>query len=383
MTARPASPPTRLRVSTKAGRGVTKQTNRRLVLQNLFDRQPVSRADLARATKLTPATVSTIVSELQNEGLIVEGEADPDESRVGKPPVMLSVAANARSILAFDLSSEQPSAAVLDLGGNIVSIKQAERAQLTGRPFLEAVLRFVETTVAETENDVLGIGIGTPGLIDGWRTIVQASAFDWRDVPLAELIEARVDHPTYLCNDADAAALAEFSQRPSDNGDLAVIMIGTGVGAGFILNGQPFTGSNSSAGEIGHLVVDPGGPRCRCGNRGCVETYAGLPAFQNVLDHGLDQADPGKLEALRKRAGHHLGIALAAVVASIGVENFYVAGPIELLGSDFCTYVAETVRRRCLATSTESLRVEFTGLGDNIVLRGAGSLVVSRQLGVA
>ena len=343
----------------------------------------MSRADLARSTDLTPATVSAIVAELQAEGLVGEGRAEPDQGRIGKPPVMLSVAGDARSIVAVDLSGRQPRSGILDLNGNIVSLNTCNTNDASGDGLLERIIDFVAETAAEAPNEVLGIGIGTPGLVDGWRTVVQASAFDWHDVPLAQLVEERTGHDTSVSNDANVAALAEFSQGSSGPADLAVIMIGSGVGAGFILNNQPFKGLHSAAGEIGHLVVDPNGPLCRCGNRGCVETFVALPAFAELIANGQDTVDVEQLETLRRSAGHHLGIALAAVVASVGVDTFFIAGGDELLGPDFCHYVTETVKQRCLAAAAESLQVNYTSLGEHIVLRGAGSLVVSRQLGVA
>ena len=150
-----------------------------------------------------------------------------------------------------------------------------------------------------------------------------------------------------------------------------MIKIGSGVGAGFVLNGRPLLGGHAAAGEIGHLVVDPDGPRCRCGNHGCLETYVALPAVAAAGAGG------------GREAGARLGIALAAIVAILDIDRIVVAGPTDLLGDDFCQIAEASLRTRCLDAVTQSVTVRYTPLGADIVLLGAAGLVLSRELGVA
>lgn len=368
-----------LRVSAKAAREGTRATNRRLVLQHLFGGAPLSRADLARRTELTPATVSALVAELEGMGLVMAAGTRRGEDQVGKPPTMMRIRADARNVIALDLSDpETLRAAVVDLGGRIIERVELPVGGASGDEALRLVTSLAAQGIDAATSTILGIGVGSPGVVTPDGSVIEASVFDWHHLDLREHLRAEFGYPTQVSNDANAAAIAEYSRGGHEAANLVVVKIGSGVGAGFILNGQPFRGEHAGAGEIGHFGVDSDGPRCRCGHRGCLETFVASPHVARAL--AAEGADVGEV---RRSAAGRLGIALAAIVAILGIDRIIVSGPRELLGDDFCDIAEESLRVRCLDSVAESVDVRYTSLGDDVVLLGAAGLVLSQELGVA
>ena len=370
---------TGLRASSKAAREDTRAANRRLVLQHLFGGRPLSRADLARVTQLTPATVSALISELEEWGLVAAVGTRRDDTQIGKPPTMLQIRPEARNVIALDLSEPGTlRAAVVDLGGGIVERLEVAAEGATGHAALDLVTNLARRAVGAARSPILGIGVGTPGVVSPDGSVLEALAFGWQHIGLRDHLVAEVGQRTYVSNDANVAAIAEYSRGEHGSANLAAVKIGSGVGAGFILNGQPFRGEHSGAGEIGHLVVDPAGPKCRCGHYGCLETFVTSPNIEEAL--AQPDSDP---DAVRNGAAERLGIALAAIVAILDIDQILVSGPRRLLGDKFCEHATASLRTRCLDSVAESVNVSYTSLGDDVILLGAAGLVLSQELGVA
>ena len=339
----------------------------------------LSRADLARRTGLTPATVSALVAELAEVGLITEVGTRRVGSQVGKPPKMLRTRPEARNLVAIDLSDPAGMrAGVVDFSGEIVSSVGAISSG--GRN--EAAVAEVESLIAEAlalaTAPILGIGIGTPGVVSPDGVVVESTTFGWHHLALSAWLEQRFGYPVHVANDANVAAIAEYTRGDSGVSNLAVIKIGTGVGAGLIVNGRPLSGEHAGAGELGHLVVKTDGPLCRCGNKGCLEAFIASPHIRSLLE--VDGAD---LTEVRERAAMRLGVALASVVAILDIQHIFLSGPRVLLGEDFCAIATESLRARCLRSTGDSVEVAFSTLGDDVVLLGAAGLVLSQELGVA
>ena len=338
----------------------------------------MSCAEVARLSGLTPATVSALVGELEYKGLVEEVGLHRDAKRVGKPPTMLRIRRGARNIVAVDLSEpDTMRGGVVDLGGRIVEDLTIETHGCTGEKAIDKVLELVTGAVDRAGAPVLGIGVGTPGLIARGREVVEASNFGWRNVELAHAVEDAVGCPTYIINDAQAAVLAEYTRGKYGGASLAVVRIGLGVGAGFIVDDQLLVGDRASAGEIGHLVVDEMGPLCGCGHRGCLETFLSVPSIQRQWEKGIDR------KAVQVRAAQRFGAVLAAVVSILDVHLVLVAGPKEVLADSFCEIATETLRSRCLDQIAELVEVRWASLRDDIVLLGASGVVISEELGVA
>jgi predicted NBD/HSP70 family sugar kinase len=368
------------RSANKLARGDMRSTNRRLVLQHLVDDSPLSRAELARRTGLTPATVSGLVADLEATGLISIDDTASHLPRVGKPPTLLKIRPEAFSVIAVDLADPVViRVVVLDLVGTIVADLSEPIGNMVGDDVVRAVVGIIQQAVETAPNPVLGIGVGTPGVVTDDGVVVEAGQFEWKDLELRAQMTASLGFPVHLINDANAAAIAEFTRGAHDSNDLAVVTIGSGVGAGFVVNGQPFLGSHRAAGEIGHLVVEPGGPLCDCGHRGCLETFVALPRLEAAL---RDADDDGMGVGVRRAAAERLGVALASIVAIMDLDLVLISGPRSLLGDGFCEAAAVSLERRCLVAVASSVSVQFTTLGADNVILGAAGLVMNRELGV-
>jgi predicted NBD/HSP70 family sugar kinase len=368
-----------LRVSHKAVREDTRTTNRRLVLQLLFNGDDMSRADLARRTGLTHATVSALAAGLSEEGLVEEAGTRRDDAQVGKPPTMLRLCQDARHVVAVDLSDPTTMrAAVIDLAGVVMTEANLPVEGATGAAAVDRMKALIRLALDHTSAPILGIGIGTPGVVSPDGSVLEASNFAWHDIPLREQLEETLGLPVHVSNDANAAAIAEYTRGGHECSNLAVVKMGSGIGAGFVLNGQLYQGQHSGAGEIGHLVVDADGPDCRCGHRGCLEAFVSAPRIIDAL-----AANGADATSVLEDAAERLGIALAAIVAILDIDHVLVSGPRDLLGDDFCDVATDHLRNRCLAATARSVSVRYSALGDDAVLLGAASLVLSQELGVA
>lgn len=353
--------------------------NRALVLQSLYRGEGLSRADVARELGLTRVTISDVVAELLAEGLVVELGLRAD-SRPGKPATLLDINRAGFHVIGVDLSSSTTfRGAITDLSGAVVAREEVDIARLTGTGVIDGAVRLIENLVARADRPVIGVGVGSPGLVDADGRVLSAPGLGWHDVPLQRELEARIGLPVLVANDANAAALAERTFGGGSD-DMIVVRIGRGVGSGLVVGGHPVQGSRWAAGEIGHVVVgtDDGEP-CPCGKNGCLETWLGAPH----VEAKLAGADSAQAEEILREAGGRLGIVLAPVVGALNLAEVVVAGPQELLDVPFMRGLDETLRQRTMAELHGDLTVRATELGRDIVVLGAVVMVLTGQLGVS
>jgi predicted NBD/HSP70 family sugar kinase len=354
----------------------TRRHHRALLLQLLFRYGPASRADLARSSGLTRVTVSQVVGDLVTDGLLTEqqGPTAPVQGRVGKPPVLVQLAEGSRQIVAVDLSADGVvSGALLNLSGAVQHRETRPLAGRRGQEAVELVHDLVRQLVGAASRPVLGIGVGTPGVVDAAGVVVDAPNLGWHGTPLAEGLRAAFDLPVFVANDANTAVLGEHSFGDAGDGGLMLVRVGTGVGSGLVLEGALLHGHRSAAGEVGHVVVDPDGAECACGRRGCLETVLAAPRLRERAE------DP---EAL-SQVGVQVGVALAPVVGTLNLHELVFSGPLELLDGPLLAAVDRTIRERTMPVSGDELVVRTSALGDDVVLVGAAVLVLAGQLGVS
>ncbi|MFB2585668.1 ROK family transcriptional regulator [Herbiconiux liukaitaii] len=371
-----------LRPSSKVLPEYTRGHNRSLVLQTLYRDGRRSRADIARETGLTRVTVSALVAELIADGLLVE-LGQREETRPGKPATLLDLDRSAFVIVGLDLSEHSTfSGALLDLDGAISSRAEVELAGSTGDEAVEKVVALAERLLAEATAPVLGIGVGSPGVVDLAGVVLSAPNLGWSGVPLQDLLAERFGVPVVVSNDANAAMLAEHSFGGAES-DAMLVKIGHGVGGGLLLGGTPLFGSRFAAGEIGHVVVGTdGGAVCACGKRGCLETWLSIPNLIERLGRP-ENVDARERDAVLREAGERLGIALAPVVGALDLGEVILSGPTELLDGTLASATLETLRSRTMAAFHGSVSLRMTALGQDIVLRGAAVMVLSARLGVS
>lgn len=367
----------RLRATSKVLPEHARAHNRSLVLQHLFHEGPTSRADLARATSLTRVTISDLVSVLITEGLVEELGTRPGQ-RVGKPAILVGLRTDAYQIVAVDLTEfGRMRGAVLSLTGEIVVRRQLDIDGRTGDELVDLLTRFVRRLVAAANHPVIGVGVGSPGIIDLEGRVVEAPNRGWYDVPLAEILGDRMGLPVHVANDANTAALGEFTYGGGSSGML-VITVGAGVGAGVVVDGVRVHGQGDAAGEIGHVtVVDHG--ECACGRVGCLETVLSVPALRRaVADKNKEDSD-----AALASAGRVLGVTLAPVVSALNLTEVLLSGPRDLLDGPLREAALDTIRQRTMPAINSGLQLRMAALDEDVVLAGAAVLVLSAQLGVS
>jgi predicted NBD/HSP70 family sugar kinase len=354
----------------------TRRHHRSLLLQQLFREGPASRADLARSTGLTRVTTSDLIGELVGDGLVEELGA-PAEARVGKPPVLVGLAADSTHVVGIDLSNDdRMTGAVLNLLGQVQARHELPVDGAKGEDAVALVHRLAAELVAMSERPVLGIGVGSPGVVDARGTVIDAPNLDWVDLPLSTRLAEAFDVPVFVANDANTAVLGEHTFGQTGDGGLMVLRIGTGVGAGLVLEGSLLHGNRGAAGEIGHVVVDPDGEQCACGRTGCLETILAVPRLRRRIENG-------DADSVLAATGVQLGAALAPVVGTLNIQELVLSGPGELVDGPLRESADRTIRDRVMPVSAAGLEVRASTLGEDVVLVGAAVLVLAGQLGVS
>ena len=379
-----------------------------MVLRTIYDCGQISRADIARATRLTRPTVSDVVAGLMKKGLVEE--VGRGLSTVGKPPILLSVADDSRHLIGIDLARGDFRGAVINLRGKIWQRIDLPLRGRNGDAALALAYDLIDALVETASSPLLGIGIGAPGLVDAVNGVVHhAVNVDWQDVPLRSLLQERYDLPVYVANDCQVAALAEYTFGDGDSTKcLVVINVGWGIGAGIILNGQLLHGNPFGAGEIGHVAVVEDGERCQCGCFGCLETVVSRRAIvrraqsiaQNDPHSLLHQFAPGPeaitldvvLQAFESgdelvrqvihEVGRGLGIAAANLVGVLGSCRILIAGSVTCFGQFLLDVIREEMYKRSLPALSRDTEVGIVSLGSDIVLLGASALLLPRELGL-
>jgi predicted NBD/HSP70 family sugar kinase len=355
----------------KAGPGDARRHNRALVLRTIFRQGPLSRADLARVTHLTRVTTSDLAAELLAEGLIEELGTRVGQ-RIGKPATLLGVVADARLTVTLDLSDDERfRAALVDLAGKVRDRRTAERDGRTGAAAVELAVALAVELAEAADRPLLGVGIGSPGVVDATGHVLEAPNRGWHDLDLAGEVRRAVDVPVHAANDANAVALAVHAAAGEPDGSVLAVKIGHGVGAGVVLDGHLVLGDRFAAGEIGHVVVEPDGEPCACGRRGCLETAVAAPRLR------------GRDDAARAAAGRRLGEALAPVISTLNLREVVLSGPLDVLDETFRSAALDAVRDRTMPAVGENADIRFSSLGEDDVLLGAAMLVLDRELGVA
>ncbi len=393
----------------KATQKRAKLHNKRLVLKTIYDRGPISRADIARATHLARTTVSNVVTSLMAEGLVLEVGQRLLER--GKPATLLRVDDDARHIIGIDLGGREFNGVIADLRGAIIQRRRTPLADLTGEAALERVYQLLDALVAAAdEGALLGIGIGAPGVVDASLGVIhQSGRLQWRDMPLRQLLEDRYHLPVHIANDSHVAALGEYTFGNGHTGpNLVVITVGMGVSAGVVLDGRLHLGDSFGAGEIGHVTVvtGPEAQRCSCGNTGCLETVVSEGALiaqardiarrnpQSKLHQfaptskAIDlqailqafNADDDDLNQVILQMGRRLGYSVATVVSILNVEQVIISGSLARFGAPLIQAIRTEFKSTIHPMLAAKTKIHPSHLGQDIVVKGAVATVLSAEM---
>ena len=373
--------------------------NRQIVLNYVREREPISRAEIARETDLQRSTVSAIVEELKSQGLVEEvGEG---ESTGGRRPTMLKLRSKEAIALGVAITPTLTTIATSDLAGRVNN--QIEfRTDPDPTVTFDRVIEVAQQYIAANPG-IEGIGVSLPGLVDpSTGRAVYVPFFKWRDLPVADIINKATNRPVLIDNDANSVGLAElWFGRPEvcDARDFILVLVAEGVGTGIVFDGQVYRGERGAAGEFGHMIIGSGAPvPCSCGNYDCWEAFASEQAaisryvklagdtasvptgFKELVNRALDGEEAAR-GALVETA-HWLGIGISNLIVGFSPEAVVVGGEIvrawHLVENDLTERIEHSVRRG-LATS----RILPSTLGEKPRLRGALSLVLASKFAAA
>ena len=366
--------------------------NRQIVLNYVREREPISRAAIARETSLQRSTISEIVEALTEEGLIEEiGEG---KSTGGRRPTLLRLRTVGAIAIGVNITPTDTTIASSDLAGVVVQ----QESFLTDPVPERTVNRIVEVIRKFSEQgSIEGVGISIPGLVTpATGTVIFVPYFKWRDLPIGEMISQSTGLPVTIDNDANAVALAElWFGRPEvrDARDFIFVLVADGVGTGIIFDGQVYRGVRGAAGEFGHMIVGSNAPvLCSCGNDDCWEAFASeraaiarytkLKRSSNAPDFGtlIDLALAGEREAeiALTETSHYLGIGISNLVVGFSPEAVIVGGAITRAWSLIEKALTEKIERS-VRRGVPSARILRSTLNGDPTLMGALSLVLTTK----
>ncbi|WP_245308182.1 ROK family transcriptional regulator [Halalkalibacter urbisdiaboli] len=384
-----------------------KSLNRSLILNTIRQYEQISRADIAKKTKLTPPTVTNIVGELIEVGLVKESEVG--ESRGGRKPILLTIDPNHSFIIGLDVGGLLVRAVLTDLNANIKTQKTVDLPnELDNESLLMSLTKVIEEIIAEGSvppDKLLGIGVGMHGIVNHIKGVsVFAPNFKLTDIPIKAHLEHRFQLPTFVENDARALALGEAwfgNGRELDN--VICINVGVGIGAGIILNHELFHGQNGIAGEFGHMIVDLNGEKCTCGSYGCLQTIAGggmlrkralkeielgrktkltekmgtnLDKVTGALIHQCALEGDELSAQILEETGRYLGIGVTNLINLFNPTRVIIGGGVSKAGDFVIEPLREVVKQRALTPKARETDIVVSKLGEYGTVIGAVTLVL-------
>ncbi len=354
----------------------------------------LTQAEIARSTGLSAATVSNIVRELKDGGTVEV----TDTSSGGRRARSVSLSGDAGIVIGVDFGHTHLRVAVGNLAHQVLAEESApldvDASWADGFDRAEALVGELIAGIGVSREKVIGVGLGVPGPIDVESGTLGSTAIlpGWAGINPRQELSQRLGVPVYVDNDANLGALGELVWG-SGRGvkDLAYIKVASGVGAGLVINGQIYRGPGGTAGEIGHITLDESGPVCRCGNRGCLETFAAaryvLPLLQST--HGPEltmervvelarEGDPGCRRVIAD-VGRHVGSGVANLCNVLNPSRVVLGGSLAEAGELVLAPIRESVGRYAIPSAARQLSVLTGSLGSRAEVLGALALVLSEM----
>ena len=360
----------------------------------------ISRTDLAEEMGLTRAAVTLIVNDLLENGVILEAESRAIPN--GRPPVVLEINPKRGLVAAVDMGATHINIALTDFSAKIVEeislpfdIKQGPQVCLAE---VKRILQELLDRYGVGMSEIMAVGVGVPGPVIKEAGMVMSPPImpGWDRYPIRKTLEKEWGCPVSLNNDAELGALGEWAYGAGrGEKNLAFIKVGSGIGAGLIINQQIYGGTTGSAGEIGHITIDENGPLCTCGNHGCMEAFAGgnaialqarkmvesgkrtllsnIPLENITAQEVAESARRGDLpsQEIIMRAGTFIGIAIAGLVNLFNPGAVIIGGGVAQAGDLLTTSIRQAVRERSLRASEQSVHITTAMLGQRSSLIGA------------
>ena len=373
--------------------------NKRIVLNYIRARAPISRAEIARETSLQRSTVSAIVDDLILEGLIEESGAG--ESTGGRKPTLLELKRGTPAAIGVDVTPRETTIALADLNGTILHSEvfpTSADIDFMNRQILAKVKRYAQ----ENKDADLQVGMSVPGIADqSTGNIIYIPYFQWSDWDIAARITDATGLPVVVDNDANAVALAELwfgAEEIRKTRNFIEVLISEGIGTGIIIDGQVYRGELGAAGEFGHMFVGQNAPvACSCGRRDCWEAHAsekaivqryvsgnGKPATAVDIEHLISLALNGEKRALEvvRETATYIGIGISNLMIGFSPQAVVVSGSIvrawDLIKDEILEIAGRSIRHQ-----VDTTRIVPSELGDQPTILGSVTLVLSRRFTAA
>jgi predicted NBD/HSP70 family sugar kinase len=380
-------------------RDLIRAINRSIILTVIKNHGSIGRAEVARITGLSPATITGSTGDLIDEGLIFEKQ--PGDSSGGRPPILLALNPRGGYVVGVKLMEDHAAGALTDLEATVLVKGSAELACRTPECAVETLVGLVQSLLNEADlppDRLMGVGIGLAGIVDSQSGLLRKSPFfGWKDLPLRDLLQERLHTPVVIDNDVNTLTLAERLYGSGQGvGHFLALTVGRGIGLGIVINGQVYRGVGGGAGEFGHTVIDPDGPVCDCGKRGCLEAYVGDPGLMRQAAEArqrgelpetadtdgllaLAQAGQPAARAIFAQAGKRLGLAVANLINLLNPQRVLISGEGVRYGNWMFEPMRAAIRSYALPTLLQDADIRIDPWGDDVWARGAASLVL-RQL---
>lgn len=380
-----------------AKRQLLKAINRAAILNAIKAHGQIARTDIATYTGLSPATVTSLTAELIRDGLVHETETGA--SRGGRRPILLALNAEGAYVVGIKLAEEDATLALTDLNASVIARSTVALGARDPLSTSRQLARGVDVLLSDAgvpRSRLLGVGVGLAGVIDSQAGICRISPHNgWREVPFSRLLEDELNCIVHLDNNVNTLTLVEQlygvgQQVPN----FLVVTVGHGIGLGIVANGQVVRGSSGGAGEFGHIVVDPDGFVCNCGNRGCLETFvADAWLVRRAQMQGIDVGSADVLTALAEQsderaravftqAGEIFGRSVANLVNLFNPSLVVISGEGVRAGDLLFEPMRAAMQRHLFAQLAEDLEICVEPLTDDTWARGAAGLVLGRIFSV-
>ena len=372
-----------------------RRANRSSLLTDLFHDGLQSRQQLAGSTALSQASVSNLIGEMLEEGLVEEAGLVGSDG--GRPRVLLRVRPGFRYVVGADVAETRILVELYDLTMTRLAAASFEHDDDPGQVAAQ-LLDGLAAVLAEADvapGEVLGFGVGVPGVVDH-DGVVDSQSTGWDAVALGDMLRAGTDVPIFVENGAKTFGQAEMWFGAGRGARHAVIiMIGTGVGAAVVVDGRGYRGANSNAGEWGHTTLVYDGETCRCGARGCLEAYIGADAISRSLAAATAQPydpelvtrllaepalPPGAAEVFERTVGY-LGAGIADLINLFSPERIVLGGVAgTVLGRRFLPEIRSAAARHALRRPYEHTSIDRCTLGPDAVAMGAATMPIAKLL---
>lgn len=380
-----------------------RRINRAEILRKVYFDAPISRLEVSRQIGISPATVTNIVNELLEKRILMESGIKPSEG--GRPSTFLTVNPEYGYFIGIEVGETFIQVELFDIFFNFCqkTYSPLSEAKVSPEQIVLGMVQGIEEVIQLhhiREQDIIGVGVGFPGVVDPVKGIsVFAPNWGWHNIAIANQLREKLAIPTYIDNGAKAMAVGEMlfgGGRGVSN--MAVLLVGTGVGSGIISERALFRGFANNAGEIGHTSLNPDGPLCRCGSHGCLEVYIGANgiiqryqsllsaetqpdaddqiAFVNSILAQYEQGEPAARQTIEETI-RYLGVGVANLINAFNPEVLLLGGWLGLLfGKNFPDQINAVVKQYALRQSLAKTSIRLCQLEQDSVAKGAAAQVL-------